>query len=109
MTSPANFHPGNLSLKTFTVTRKVHPSVVSKAKRIIDIFGAIIGLALTGVIAIPVAIAMQFDDPGKIFYSQIRCGFDGQPFRIWKFRSMIVNADQQKHLVENKAQGSLSL
>ena len=107
MTSPANLHRGNLSLKSFSVKRNVHPSVVSKAKRIIDIFGAIIGLALTGVIAIPVAIAMQFDDPGKIFYSQIRCGFDGQPFRIWKFRSMIINADQKQHLVENKASGHI--
>ena len=107
MTSPANLHRGNLSLKPFSVKRNVHPSVVSKAKRILDIFGAIIGLALTGAIAIPVAIAMQFDNPGKIFYSQIRCGFDGQPFRIWKFRSMIANADQKQHLVENKASGHI--
>ena len=83
----------------------VHPSVTSKAKRILDIFGAIIGLALTVIIAIPVAIAMQFDDPGKIFYSQVRCGYDGQPFKIWKFRSMVADADKKKHLVKNQATG----
>ena len=85
----------------------VHPSVTSKAKRILDIFGAVVGLALTVIIAIPVAIAMQFDDPGSIFYSQVRCGYDGQPFRIWKFRSMIVDADKKKHLVENQATGHI--
>ena len=85
----------------------VHPSVTNKAKRILDIFGAIVGLALTAIIAIPVAIAMQFDDPGNIFYSQVRCGYDGQPFRIWKFRSMIADADKKKHLVENQATGHI--
>ena len=85
----------------------VHPSVTSKAKRILDIFGAVVGLALTVIIAIPVAIAMQFDDPGNIFYSQVRCGYDGQPFRIWKFRSMIIDADKKKHLVENQATGHI--
>ena len=50
---------------------------------------------------------MQLDDPGPVFYSQTRCGLNGKPFRIWKFRSMIVNADKQKHLIENQAQGHI--
>ena len=90
-----------------SVERQVHPSVVSRSKRILDILGATVGLAITAIIAIPVAIAMQLDDPGSIFFSQTRCGFDGQPFKIWKFRSMIANADRQKHLVENKATGHI--
>lgn len=107
MTSPTNLHQRNIKILPLRVERQVHPSVVSKTKRILDIFGAIIGLAITGIITIPVAIAMQFDDPGDIFYSQMRCGFDGQPFRIWKFRSMVANAEQKKHLVENKAKGHI--
>ena len=99
----------NINMRALPLPIKytVHPSVTSKAKRILDIFGAIVGLALTIIIAIPVAIAMQFDDPGSIFYSQVRCGYDGQPFRIWKFRSMIVDADKKKHLVENQATGHI--
>ncbi len=97
----------NMRALPLPIEYTVHPSVTSKAKRILDIFGAIIGLALTVIIAIPVAIAMQFDDPGSIFYSQVRCGYDGQPFRIWKFRSMIVDADKKKHLVENQATGHI--
>ncbi len=87
--------------------RDVHPSVTSKAKRLIDIVGALVGLVITGLVAIPVAIAVHFDNPGPIFYSQIRCGLKGKPFRIWKFRSMIMEADKLKHLVSNEAKGGI--
>ncbi|WP_242042499.1 MULTISPECIES: sugar transferase [Cyanophyceae] len=86
---------------------EVHPSVNSKAKRLIDILGALVGLAITALVAIPVAIAVQFDNPGPIFYSQIRCGLNGNTFRIWKFRSMVIEADALKHLVHNQAKGSI--
>ncbi|MCV3211965.1 sugar transferase [Plectonema radiosum NIES-515] len=85
----------------------IHPSTVSIVKRLIDIFGAIIGLMVTAVLAIPVAIANIIDSPGSIFYSQIRCGLNGKPFRMWKFRSMIVGADKLKHLVTNEAKGHI--
>ncbi len=107
MTSPANLHPSNMRVLPLRVEPQVHPSIDSKAKRILDIFGAIIGLVITGIIAIPVAIAMQLDNPGSIFYSQVRCGFEGKPFKIWKFRSMIANADRKQHLVENQAKGHI--
>ncbi len=84
-----------------------HPSVNSKAKRFLDILGSLVGLTITLFLAIPISIAMQFDSPGPLLYSQIRCGLNGKRFRIWKFRSMIVNADRQKHLVENQAQGHI--
>ncbi|WP_413165149.1 sugar transferase [Capilliphycus salinus ALCB114379] len=87
--------------------KKIHPSVRSKLKRLIDIFLALIGLTITIIIAIPIKIIMCFDDPGPLLYSQIRCGFRGKPFRMWKFRSMVVNADQMKHLVENQAKGHI--
>ena len=86
---------------------KLHPSVTSKTKRLLDIVGALVGLVITGVVSIPVAIAVQFDDPGPIFYSQLRCGLRGKPFRIWKFRSMVRDADKLKHLVHNEAKGGI--
>lgn len=107
MTFPANFYPKNIRVSPLRVERQVHPSVDSTAKRVLDIFGAIIGLILTGLITIPIAIAMQFDDPGKVFYCQTRCGFNGKPFTIWKFRSMIADAEQKRHLVENQAKGHI--
>lgn len=85
----------------------LHPSLRSKMKRLIDILGALVGLAIVALIFLPVTIAIQLDNPGPIFYSQIRCGHRGKPFRIWKFRSMVTNADQLKHLVENQAKGHI--
>ncbi|PZV18655.1 MAG: UDP-phosphate galactose phosphotransferase [Leptolyngbya sp.] len=85
----------------------VHPSVRSSIKRFIDIAGALIGLMITAMVAIPVAIATQFDNPGPLFYSQIRCGHQGKTFKIWKFRSMVVDADKLKHLVNNEAKGGI--
>lgn len=85
----------------------VHTSVQSKAKRLIDIAGAIVGLGLTAVVAIPVVLATLVDNPGPIFYTQVRCGLNGRKFRIWKFRSMVVGADKMKHLVANQATGHI--
>ena len=85
----------------------VHPSVTSKAKRMIDILGAVVGIGITAVVAIPVALALTLDNPGPIFYSQTRCGLNGRSFRIWKFRSMVVGAEQLKHRVNNEASGHI--
>ncbi len=74
--------------------QSIHPSTLSNIKRLIDILGAILGLIITASVAIFVVIATYLVDPGPIFYSQIRCGLYGKTFRIWKFRSMIVDADQ---------------
>lgn len=84
---------------------KFHPSVTNDIKRSLDIIGALIGLSIVAVIAVPIAIAMQLDNPGPVFFSQVRCGVNGKPFRIWKFRSMTVGAEKQKHLVVNQAKG----
>ncbi|MGD1921056.1 MAG: sugar transferase, partial [Pleurocapsa sp.] len=107
MTSPINLHLRDIQVLPSTTNTFIHPSVTSREKRILDIVGAIVGLAITVIIAVPITIAMWCYDPGSIFYSQTRCGLDGKPFKIWKFRSMIADADKQKHLVENKASGHI--
>lgn len=84
-----------------------HPSVHNLLKRLIDIVGGLVGVLITALIAIPIAIALQLDNPGPLFYSQLRCGVQGKTFRIWKFRSMVVQADELKHLVHNEASGSI--
>ena len=87
--------------------KKVHHSVFSKAKRSVDILGSVIGLVIMATLIIPITIAIKLDNPGPILYSQIRCGLHGKHFRIWKFRSMVVGAEQQKHLVKNQAKGQI--
>lgn len=93
------------TFNTANTARLEHPAVNSILKRSFDIVGAIAGLLITAILFIPIAVAIQIDNPGPIFYSQIRCGNHGKTFRIWKFRSMVANADVLKHLVKNEAQG----
>lgn len=83
----------------------IHPSAQCLIKRSIDILGALIGLAILFLVALPVALAIKLDSPGPIFYAQTRYGLKGKPFTIWKFRSMVPNADALKQTVSNQAQG----
>jgi len=84
-----------------------HPSVRSPLKRGIDILGALVGLTITGLLFIPIALAIKFDSPGPIFFSQTRCGWMGKRFRMFKFRSMCANAEELKGEVENELVGAL--
>ncbi|MDJ0601957.1 MAG: sugar transferase [Crocosphaera sp.] len=106
MTAYSSFNPNRYSLAV-APTNTLHPSIQSKLKRGIDIIGAIVGLMITLIIAIPIMIIMAISDPGPLLYSQVRCGLHGRPFRIWKFRSMVVGADKMKHLVKNEAEGHI--
>jgi lipopolysaccharide/colanic/teichoic acid biosynthesis glycosyltransferase len=87
--------------------QSVHRSVTSKTKRSIDILGSLLGLVIAGVMALPIAVAMLLDNPGPLLYSQVRRGLKGRYFRIWKFRSMVVDAEKLKHLVTNQAKGHI--
>lgn len=84
-----------------------HPSVRSVVKRLIDIVGAIVGLGITAVLYIPIGIAIRLDSPGPILFGQIRCGWMGKRFRMWKFRSMVVNAEELKSTIPNQAKGHI--
>lgn len=91
----------------FQFGTRIHPSVNCKVKRLLDLVIGFIGLTLTLIIAIPIKVIMCFDAAGPLLYSQVRCGFRGKTFRMWKFRSMVVNADKMKHLVKNQAKGHI--
>jgi anti-anti-sigma factor len=84
-----------------------HPSVQSKPKRLLDIAGALVGLAITGVLLVPLAIAIKLDSPGPLFFGQVRCSRMGRRFKMWKFRSMVTDAEAQKHLIKNEASGAI--
>lgn len=65
-------------------------------KRTIDIIGAIVGIALLIPLTIIVAINNRISgERGPIFYIQDRIGKDGKPFRMYKFRTMVVGADEK--------------
>lgn len=65
-------------------------------KRVLDVILSVLGLLGTSVIMLLVAIAIKLEDPkGPIFFSQNRCGINGKIFKIYKFRSMYVDAEQR--------------
>lgn len=69
-------------------------------KRCMDILGALVGLLATAVLTPFVALAIKIDSPGPVFFSQTRIGKNGRRFKIWKFRSMYIDAEQRKKELE---------
>ncbi|KRM94622.1 priming glycosyl transferase [Loigolactobacillus rennini DSM 20253] len=65
-------------------------------KRVFDIIASAAALVLLSPLFLIVALLIKFDDPrGPVFYSQIRLGKHLKPFKMYKFRSMIVDADKK--------------
>ncbi len=77
-------------------------------KRVIDIVGAGVGLLVLGPLMIlPVAIAIKLTSPGPVFFRQRRSGLHGRQFTMYKFRSMVTNAEMLRTELEvfNEATG----
>ncbi len=65
-------------------------------KRLMDIFGSLFGLFACSVAFLIFAPIIKLQSPGPVFFSQERVGKNGRKFKIYKFRSMNVDAEQQK-------------
>lgn len=65
-------------------------------KRAIDILGGIVGCIFTGILTIILAPCIYIASPGPIFFSQHRIGKNGKKFKIYKFRSMYMDAEERK-------------
>ncbi|HAP7692662.1 TPA: sugar transferase, partial [Enterococcus faecium] len=78
-------------------------------KRTIDILAGIIGCIATGVIFIFVAPVIYIKSPGPIFFAQERIGQNGKTFKMYKFRSMYMDAEERKAelMKENKMSNNL--
>ena len=63
-------------------------------KRFFDVVLSSVGLILTSPLLLAIAAWVRFSSPGSIFYRGTRAGRLGRPFRIFKFRTMVVNADK---------------
>jgi exopolysaccharide biosynthesis polyprenyl glycosylphosphotransferase len=66
-------------------------------RRLFDFATASIGLLLFAPFALVIAIAIKLDSPGPVVFSQIRAGAGGRPFRIYKLRTMRVDAEAELH------------
>ena len=75
---------------------KFGPSQMERiSKRLIDVIGSLILLVLVSPILLLVAIAIKIEDRDDIFYKQVRLTKGGRKFKIYKFRSMVMNAESQ--------------
>ena len=70
------------------------PTYQMRLKRSGDVILSIFLLILTSPILVICSFLIKINDSGPIFYSQLRIGFGGRPFRIWKLRTMHLNAEQ---------------
>lgn len=78
-------------------------------KRVIDIGGALVGLLLSSFLWIGAAIAIKVNSKGPIFYTQKRMGRNGRIFKLYKFRSMYIDADERKKELEKQNEMSSGL
>ena len=63
-------------------------------KRVLDLLLLLFALPVFLLILIPVALAVKLESPGPVFYRQVRCGRAGESFMIYKFRTMVANAEK---------------
>ncbi|MBT2658630.1 sugar transferase [Bacillus sp. ISL-18] len=79
-------------------------------KRLIDIIGSSLGILFLSLLFIAIAILIKIEDPkGKIFFSQKRVGLNGKEFEMYKFRSMVSNAEEKlaELLKHNEVSGAM--
>ena len=78
-------------------------------KRIMDIAGGLAGTIITGILFLFLAPAIYRKSPGPIFFAQERVGRNGRKFKMYKFRSMYMDAEERKAalMAENKVQDGM--
>ena len=86
----------NGTIASIHLIRRPLSSIEVLAKRVMDIALSSVALALLAPVFAAVAIAIKFDSKGPVFFVQRRYGFNQEPFRILKFRSMTTLEDDRK-------------
>jgi len=111
----------NMDIKNKTIDRFSGYNVVSFAttiydfksvlmKRVIDSVGSLVGLLIMVIALIFVAPAIKLESKGPIFFSQKRVGKNGRFFKIYKFRSMYIDAEERKKelMAQNEMHGLMN-
>lgn len=78
-------------------------------KRSIDLLGGLVGCILFSPVMLVTAIAIKLDSPGPVIFKQVRVGQNGRNFKIYKFRSMYVDAEERKKelMAQNEIEGGV--
>lgn len=100
----------NLSFNKINIAKVRKKYLFFLTKRIIDIIGSVLGLIILFPFFVILFLLMKIEEPkGPIFYSQIRIGLNGKKFKMYKIRSMIVNAEDllDELLDKNEVEGAM--
>lgn len=78
-------------------------------KRVIDVVCSFVGVLVLSPLFVVIAIIIKFTSKGPVFFSQKRVGRDGKEFKMYKFRSMVVNAEElkEKLAAQNEMSGPM--
>ena len=98
---------GNRTVCTIGMTMATTSQIA--LKRLLDIAGGIVGCLVTGLLVLIVGPIIKIKSPGPVFFSQTRVGRHGKKFRMYKFRSMYLDAEERKAelMAQNRIQGGL--
>ncbi|MBE6736622.1 MAG: sugar transferase [Ruminococcaceae bacterium] len=96
---------GNYTVLTNSVKMVTYQQMFYK--RVLDIIGGIVGCIITLIIAIFIGPIIFLKSPGPIFFKQTRIGRNGKKFKMFKFRSMYMDAEERKkeYMAQNKMDG----
>lgn len=90
---------GNQIIAEYSTAKQINSSRLFKS--ILDRIGALIGIIVTSPILIVTAILIKINSKGPVLFKQIRSGQNGRKFTLWKFRTMVVDAEQIKESLKN--------
>lgn len=80
----------------FEVTTKEDGIIYKFSKRLLDIICSLFGLIVLSPVLLIVAILIKLESKGPVIFSQKRVGLNGEEFKMYKFRSMVQNAEELK-------------
>ena len=84
------------------IENKRNNALYEVIKRIIDIVASFIGLILLSPLMLIVSILIKLESKGEVIFKQKRVGLNGKEFYMYKFRSMVINAEELKAELESK-------
>lgn len=87
-----------------SLTSTIHTMTIWEAglKRAVDIVGGALGCLITGILFVFIGPLIYIKSPGPIIFSQIRVGCNGKKFKMYKFRSMCLDAEERKADLEDE-------
>jgi lipopolysaccharide/colanic/teichoic acid biosynthesis glycosyltransferase len=102
---PLSLRPRPLADATSVAAEGNRSAVFRFVKRSIDVVGSLVVLTMLSPVMLTTFVVLSIATKGRPLYGQIRAGYRGRPFWMWKFRTMRLDAERLQHTVHNEADG----